>query len=126
MIVPVGAWAWATCVSRTDTWRRVCRPSHAFATKQKRQPCAERFFCDDLLPSFCGVAADWLPEFISHAADAVTRTYRVEVEIPNDDYSIRDGLSAELILTQGSVMAHRGDAMATLWHAMACHGKPCR
>ena len=44
--------------------------------------------------------------FISHAADAVTRTYRVEVEVPNDDYSIRDGLSAELILTQGSVMAH--------------------
>ncbi len=44
--------------------------------------------------------------FISHAADPVTRTYRVEVEVPNSDYSVRDGLSAELILTQGSVMAH--------------------
>jgi multidrug efflux system membrane fusion protein len=45
--------------------------------------------------------------FIGHAADPTTRTYRVEVEIANHDSSLRDGLSAELVLPLNSLLAHR-------------------
>ena len=44
--------------------------------------------------------------FISHAADEKTRTYRIEVEIPNSDLALRDGLSADVFLPQGTVQAH--------------------
>lgn len=44
--------------------------------------------------------------FVSHAADPITRTYRIEVEVANADYAIRDGLSAEITLNQGTVLAH--------------------
>jgi|TARA_B110000977_G_scaffold37363_1_gene50207 multidrug efflux system membrane fusion protein len=44
--------------------------------------------------------------FISHAGDPVTRTYRIEIEVDNSDFLLRDGLSAEVVLTQGTVMAH--------------------
>ena len=53
-----------------------------------------------------GTALIGAVSFVSHAADPVTRTYRIEVEVVNDDYAIRDGLSAEIILKQGAVMAH--------------------
>lgn len=45
--------------------------------------------------------------FISSRAEAETRTFRIEVEVPNTDYAIRDGLSAELILSVDAVPAHR-------------------
>jgi multidrug efflux system membrane fusion protein len=45
--------------------------------------------------------------FISHAADPITRTYRIEVEMSNPDLTLRDGLSADVYLPHGSVLAHR-------------------
>ncbi|HEY3144916.1 MAG TPA: efflux RND transporter periplasmic adaptor subunit, partial [Dongiaceae bacterium] len=45
--------------------------------------------------------------FISARAEKETRTYRVEVEVPNADYGIRDGLSAELVVPVEDVPAHR-------------------
>lgn len=34
--------------------------------------------------------------FLSRSADEVTRTFRVEIEVPNPDLAIRDGVSAEI------------------------------
>ncbi|HEV8389677.1 MAG TPA: efflux RND transporter periplasmic adaptor subunit [Dongiaceae bacterium] len=45
--------------------------------------------------------------FIAARADTETRTFRIEVEVPNADYGIRDGLSAELVIPVGDVPAHR-------------------
>lgn len=45
--------------------------------------------------------------FISSRAEAETRTFRVEVEVPNADYAIRSGLSAELVIPVDAVPAHR-------------------
>lgn len=45
--------------------------------------------------------------FIAARAEKATRTFLIEVEVPNADYEIRDGLSAELILPVGDVPAHR-------------------
>jgi multidrug efflux system membrane fusion protein len=45
--------------------------------------------------------------FISARAEKETRTFRVEVEVPNADYGIRDGLSAELVIPVEDVPAHR-------------------
>lgn len=44
--------------------------------------------------------------FISHAADPTTRTYRVEVAIPNADNAVRDGLSADIEIARDAVKAH--------------------
>jgi len=44
--------------------------------------------------------------YISHSAETVTRTYRIEVEIENADYQLRDGLSAEVILPRAQINAH--------------------
>lgn len=45
--------------------------------------------------------------FISSRAEQETRTFRIEVEVPNADYAIRDGLSAELVIPIDAVPAHR-------------------
>ncbi|MEZ5830414.1 MAG: efflux RND transporter periplasmic adaptor subunit [Dongiaceae bacterium] len=45
--------------------------------------------------------------FIAARAETQTRTFRVEVEVPNADYAIRDGLSAELVIPVDDVPAHR-------------------
>jgi len=45
--------------------------------------------------------------FIAARAETETRTFRVEVEVPNSDYEIRDGLSAELVVPVEDVPAHR-------------------
>jgi RND family efflux transporter MFP subunit len=45
--------------------------------------------------------------FVSRAADPQTRTFRVELEIPNGDGGVRDGVTAEIRLEAASVMAHR-------------------
>lgn len=44
--------------------------------------------------------------FLGRSADAATRTFRVEVDIPNPDLSIRDGQTVELVLSSGSTQAH--------------------
>src|SRR5262245_27623122 len=45
--------------------------------------------------------------FIAARAETQTRTFRIEVEVPNADYAIRDGLSAELVVPVEDVPAHR-------------------
>ena len=44
---------------------------------------------------------------IAARAETETRTFRIEVEVPNADYEIRDGLSAELVIPVEDVPAHR-------------------
>ncbi|MHA3915847.1 efflux RND transporter periplasmic adaptor subunit [Halovulum sp. GXIMD14793] len=44
--------------------------------------------------------------FISRAADPLTRTFRVEVEVPNPDTSIRDGLSADILIALSGGIGH--------------------
>jgi len=45
--------------------------------------------------------------FISKAADPATRTFRVEMEVPNADGAIPDGMTAELEIPLKTVMAHK-------------------
>lgn len=44
--------------------------------------------------------------FISPTADQATRTFRVDVRVPNPDGSIRDGVTAEISLPAGDAPAH--------------------
>ncbi len=44
--------------------------------------------------------------FIAPVADPQTRTYRVELEIANADYRIRDGITAEIHFPLGETRAH--------------------
>lgn len=44
--------------------------------------------------------------FLSRSADPATRTFRVEIEVPNDDLSIRDGQTAEIAISSAGVSAH--------------------
>ncbi|AQQ68666.1 efflux transporter periplasmic adaptor subunit [Microbulbifer agarilyticus] len=45
--------------------------------------------------------------YVSQQAHAVTRAYRVEVAVANDDGALRSGISARMALPTGEVMAHR-------------------
>ena len=44
--------------------------------------------------------------FISRASDPSTRTFRVEIDVPNPDLSIRDGQTAEIGIAAAGVDAH--------------------
>ena len=44
--------------------------------------------------------------FLSRSADPATRTFRVEIEVPNSDLSIRDGQTAEIAISSAGVSAH--------------------
>ena len=44
--------------------------------------------------------------FIATSADAATRTFRVELEVPNRERTLRDGVTAELMLAAETVPAH--------------------
>lgn len=44
--------------------------------------------------------------FVARSADPRTRTYRVEVEVPNPDLSIRDGFTAETVIAFDGEKAH--------------------
>jgi len=44
--------------------------------------------------------------FIGRQSDASTRTYPLEIEVPNSDYSIRSGLTAQVKLPVGELKAH--------------------
>jgi len=45
--------------------------------------------------------------FIGHRADAATRTYRVEVTVPNPDHRLLSGTTADIDVIVGEVDAHR-------------------
>ncbi len=44
--------------------------------------------------------------YVSAVADNATRAFPAEIEIPNDDFAIRDGVTAEAIVTIGSAPGH--------------------
>ncbi|MDP6705466.1 MAG: efflux RND transporter periplasmic adaptor subunit [Alphaproteobacteria bacterium] len=44
--------------------------------------------------------------FIAATADPETRTFRIELEVPNPGHRLRDGLTAELSLPVGTIRAH--------------------
>ncbi len=44
--------------------------------------------------------------FLSRSADPTTRTFRVEIEIPNTDLAIRDGQTAEILIQADGETAH--------------------
>lgn len=44
--------------------------------------------------------------FISRASDPSTRTFRIEIDVPNPDLSIRDGQTAEIAISSSGVDAH--------------------
>lgn len=44
--------------------------------------------------------------FLSRSADETTRTFRVEIQVPNADLSIRDGQTAEIVIEADGVTAH--------------------
>lgn len=44
--------------------------------------------------------------FLSRAADPETRTFRVEIEVPNADLTLRDGQTAEIVIAADGTSAH--------------------
>ncbi|MEM1360325.1 MAG: efflux RND transporter periplasmic adaptor subunit [Pseudomonadota bacterium] len=44
--------------------------------------------------------------FLARSADPDTRTFRVEIQVPNDDLVIRDGQSAEISISSAGITAH--------------------
>ena len=44
--------------------------------------------------------------FLSRSADEATRTFRVEIEVPNGDQTIRDGQTAEIAISAAGTEAH--------------------
>ncbi|MEM7490643.1 MAG: HlyD family efflux transporter periplasmic adaptor subunit, partial [Pseudomonadota bacterium] len=50
--------------------------------------------------------------FLSRSADDLTRTFRVEVTVPNPDLSIRDGQTAEIVIETDATVAHLVPASA--------------
>jgi multidrug efflux system membrane fusion protein len=44
--------------------------------------------------------------FLSRSADQTTRTFRVEIQVPNTDLKIRDGQTAEIIVAADGASAH--------------------
>ncbi|MGP1393947.1 MAG: efflux RND transporter periplasmic adaptor subunit [Inquilinaceae bacterium] len=54
-----------------------------------------------------GSTVEGVVSFVGTVADAVTRTFPVEVEIPNPDRRIIEGVTAELELPIGRIMAHK-------------------
>ena len=53
-----------------------------------------------------GRTANGTVRFIGSVADSATRSFRVELEIPNGDYKIRSGLTGELTLLLKPIQAH--------------------
>jgi len=45
--------------------------------------------------------------FIGRQSDAATRTYAVEIEVPNPDYLLRSGITTEVRIPVATVLAHR-------------------
>lgn len=50
--------------------------------------------------------------FLSRSADELTRTFRVEVTVPNPDLTIRDGQTAEIMIATPATTAHLVPASA--------------
>lgn len=54
-----------------------------------------------------GQKAAGVVRFIGHESDPITRTFRVEVEVENTDWTIRSGITADVSINAGHYKAHR-------------------
>lgn len=54
-----------------------------------------------------GESVDGRIRFIATAADASTRTFRIELEVPNPERKLRDGVTADITIPLKSESAHR-------------------
>lgn len=54
-----------------------------------------------------GEHVEGIVRFVGKTSDPATRTFRVELEVPNPDFKLRDGVTAEILVPSGEVMAHR-------------------
>jgi membrane fusion protein, multidrug efflux system len=45
--------------------------------------------------------------FVGKQSDSATRTYPVEVQVPNPDYALRSGITTEILVPIGTHLAHR-------------------
>lgn len=61
---------------------------------------------------FTGQTATGTVTFLSHAADAQSRSYRLEAEIGNPGALLRDGITTEILVTAARIRAHRIPASA--------------
>ena len=53
-----------------------------------------------------GQTVEGVVTFLSRSADDLTRTFRVEVTVPNPDMTIRDGQTAEILIETPATVAH--------------------
>lgn len=53
-----------------------------------------------------GEAVEGAVNFVSRSADPTTRTFRVEIEVANPDFRLRDGQSAEIRISAQTARAH--------------------
>jgi multidrug efflux system membrane fusion protein len=53
-----------------------------------------------------GVEIEGVIRFISRSADGATRTFRVELEVPNPSGLLRDGITSEIAIPMTAVQAH--------------------
>jgi multidrug efflux system membrane fusion protein len=61
---------------------------------------------DATITTVTGTQIEGKVTFISAVADNATRSFPVEIEFANDDLSIRDGVTAEAIVTLGTAPGH--------------------
>ena len=54
-----------------------------------------------------GKRIEGIVSFVSTSAHKGTRTFRVEIEVENSDRSIRDGVSAEIVILGSEILAHK-------------------
>ncbi|WP_172328126.1 efflux RND transporter periplasmic adaptor subunit [Mangrovicoccus sp. HB161399] len=53
-----------------------------------------------------GTVKEGTVSFVARSADAATRTFRVDIEVPNPDFSVRDGQTAEIAIEAEGTRAH--------------------
>lgn len=58
------------------------------------------------IKTMTGQSVDGKVTYISSVADNATRAFRAEIEIANDNYAIRDGVTAEAIVNIGTAPGH--------------------
>ncbi len=54
-----------------------------------------------------GTAVHGTLTFIGQQSDAATRTYPVEIQVPNEDYALRSGITTQISIPIETVLAHR-------------------
>lgn len=50
--------------------------------------------------------AQGIVTYVARTGDPATRTFRVEISVPNPDFTIAEGLTAEVVLPTGETLAH--------------------